>query len=150
MPDLDAPGSAGGEHAPLFELEPCGVAAATDHATLSADRRRTQRQLDILGRGLHPLTAALRAYIPLHKQAAPSEDRTAPGRRCGTCWYRHVFTHPENGKPYPKCLADDGVRVTHGAGTDVRRWWPACTDHSFGDPTLSDDAARYVPPEADR
>ncbi len=35
-------------------------------------------------------------------------------------------------------------RVTHGAASDVRAWWPACADHTYGD-GISDDAARHVP-----
>jgi len=30
---------------------------------------------------------------------------------------------------------------------DCRGWWPACTDHSYGDPRTSGDAARWVPAE---
>jgi hypothetical protein len=40
-------------------------------------------------------------------------------------------------------------RVTKGPGSDIRRWWPACEDHTYGDPKLSEDAARSVPAEVD-
>jgi hypothetical protein len=54
---------------------------------------------------------------------------------------------PARRRTYAKCVIDEAKqypRVSHGAGTDVRAWWPACKDHEWGDP-LSDDAARWVP-----
>jgi hypothetical protein len=36
-------------------------------------------------------------------------------------------------------------RVAHSASSDVRAWWPGCSDHEFGDPAVSDDAARWTP-----
>lgn len=140
---------------PLFDL---GSAAPGPRIPgLSADRRRTQRQAAHLACGLHPLTAALGYPIRLHPDAAPADDRAAPGRRCGNCWYRHVLDHHD--RTYPKCVytrqdardfARQPERITHGAGTDVRAWWPACRDHTYGDPALSPDAARYVPEVTDQ
>ncbi|MFJ8818186.1 hypothetical protein [Amycolatopsis thermoflava] len=86
------------------------------------DARRTERQGRYLASGVHPLTAALGHPVPLHAEAAPAASRTAPGRRCGSCRFRRPGE-------YPKCTAHDGARITRGAGTDVRAWWPACTDH---------------------
>lgn len=126
---------------------------------LSADRRRTIRQAETLARGRHPLGGdKWHAYLRLHPDAAPHDDRKAPGRRCGNCWYRRLIATNGN-RLWPKCVfgAENPTdadrygalpRVTHGAGTDVRRWWPACVDHSYGDPALSDDAARHVPEPA--
>lgn len=115
---------------------------------LSADARRTQRQLEVLAAGYHPLT-----NTRLHPEAAPFDDRSAPGRRCGNCRFREVLAYRQNA--FPKCMfpGDLGAdeievlgppRVTHGAASDVRAWWPACADHTYGD-GLSVDAARCVP-----
>ncbi|AIJ26386.1 hypothetical protein [Amycolatopsis methanolica] len=90
----------------------------------SPDARRTERQGQYLAAGAHPLTAALGYPVKLHPGAAPAADRAAPGRRCGNCRYRRPGR-------YPKCLVHDGDRITRGAGTDVRAWWPACTDHEL-------------------
>jgi hypothetical protein len=119
---------------------------------LSADRRRTLRQAADLEARRHPLTGRR-----LHEEAAPAADRKAPGRRCGNCFFRtSAMWH---NKTFLKCahpgsLGADEIsvtappRVTHGAASDLRNWWPACPDHVYGDPGLSDDAARYVPEAA--
>lgn len=136
----------------LFDVEPVIPAPV---GKLSPDRRRTQRQAEHLARGLHPLTAALRYPIKLHAAAAPADDRDAEGRRCGDCRYRRPVGGGHDGR-YPKCVEGyqerdpakkyaGPPRVTNGAGTDVRAWWPGCVDHEYGEPKLSDDAARWVP-----
>ncbi len=127
---------------PLFHLDVEPIPDVRPEP-LSADRRRTQRQTEFLERGQHPLAAALDWPIRLHDEAAPVDDRTAPGRRCGNCWERQVFRY--HNRSYAKCTYGDGVRVTHGAGTDVRAWWPACCGHTYGDQAVGPDAARYVP-----
>ncbi len=98
-----------------------------DVSPLSAQRRRTARQLRTLQEGFHPL--GLNTFmLPLHADAAPANDRHAPGLRCGTCLFRRV-----NHRGYPKCgfgANNRGMpRATHGAATDVRAWWPACRDY---------------------
>lgn len=93
------------------------------------DKRRTDRQLEALQHNAHPLSVALRTHIPLHADAAPAVDRTAPGLRCGTCVHRVTPFREVAGK-YPKCsLGGEWARATGGPGTDVRAWWPACTDY---------------------
>lgn len=76
--------------------------------------------------------------LRLHPEAAPAGDTAAPGRRCGTC--AHLT---RNGWGYLKCGFGDGVRTSHGAGTDVRRFWPACVDHenrpTATSPTISEE-----------
>jgi hypothetical protein len=63
--------------------------------------------------------------------------------------------HPD-ARSWPKCYIDEvnptdampnpqSLRITNGAATDVRAWWPACTQHTYGDTAVSPDAARYVP-----
>jgi hypothetical protein len=84
---------------------------------LSADRRRTKRQKDMLANGVHPITRQ-----PLS---------TVEGATCGTCALRHQFGH--RNKTYAKCTlgAPDsqpqlGPHVTRSASSDVRAWWTAC------------------------
>jgi hypothetical protein len=133
----------------LFEVEP--VALPPPAKKLSADRRRTQRQAEAIESGVHPLSLATRSHIPLHPDAPPR--RGEPGKTCGDCKMRQKLSYHR--RSYAKCVlgyqaTDAGQpspppRVSHGAGTDVRAWWPACKDFEWGDP-LSDDAARWVPP----
>ncbi|MEU3452118.1 hypothetical protein ABZ671_00545 [Micromonospora sp. NPDC006766] len=127
-----------------FRVEP---AMAEPVGKLSAGRRRTQRQSQALTARVHPLGLALGRTLRLHPDAPPADDRQAPGPRCGSCWYRQVLGY--HGRSYAKCTADDGSRVSHGAGTDVRAWWPGCVDHSPGDTSLSPDAARHIPDPAE-
>jgi hypothetical protein len=113
----------------LFDVEPDARPVPTEG--LSADRRRTLRQTDALAAGQHPLAVALRWPLALHTDAAPADDVKAPGLRCGTCRFRELTLH--NDYRHPKCMygATDKTapRETRGAGTDVRRWWPACRDY---------------------
>lgn len=127
-----------------------------DMAGLSPNRRRTARQLDALRNGYHPLALALpvdvNRHLPLHPEAAPVDDQKAPGRRCGNCRWRRVRAFPKCVYPENRSAEDyehDGPpRVTRGAGTDVRAWWPGCRDHEPGDPDLP-DAMRWVPDTAE-
>lgn len=118
---------------PLFEgYEPAPAPVVPDD--LSPDRKRTYRQQQDVTNGRHPLTGG-----PLHPEA--STDRNAgSGRRdpftCGSCVFRVLIGY-HNGE-YPKCLWPDGIdagsgrrwpRVSHGAASDVRAWWPACPSY---------------------
>ncbi|MEU8023739.1 hypothetical protein AB0B88_16140 [Micromonospora haikouensis] len=131
--------STAGETQPgLFDVDPQWqpAAPATEPpAPLSAGRRLTLRQAATLDGGRHPLTRG-----PLHPDAAPADDRRAPGHRCGTCQHRR----PVGGtaRSYPKCWhgwsgrpEDTPPRYSGGPATDVRAWWPACRDHQPADPT---------------
>lgn len=126
--------------------ELAGVATLFDVATparpepLSVDARRTRRQADAVAAGAHPL-ALVRPGIRVHPDAQGSAATKANTDqrplRCGTCIYRGSIGG------YPKCLwrpagdvpGSDGryrnapPRVSSGAGTDCRSWWPACTDY---------------------
>lgn len=111
----------------LFDAAPYQVGPAP-HDRLSADRRRTVRQARDLAKGRHPLTGG-----PLHADAAPHDNREGLGLRCGTCRFRILSDH--HNRTYAKCWwpnPDTGgtaLRLTHGAATDVRVWWPACADY---------------------
>jgi hypothetical protein len=94
---------------------------------LSPDQRRTRRQAAVLRQGQHPLTLVLSAPLRLHPDAAPADDRKAPGLRCGTCAFREIRHYGP--RAWPKCTFGDGVRMSHGAGTDIRAYWPACRDY---------------------
>lgn len=75
-------------------------------AQLSADRARTLRYRQLLGRGVHPITGA--------RLAGNSET-------CGTCGHLDRYRHRT--KTLIKCELND----TRSAATDVRVSWPACT-----------------------
>jgi hypothetical protein len=83
---------------------------------LNRRQRLTARQQLSLDSGTHPIT-----HVPLHPDAAPAGDRTAPGLRCGDCALL-VRNHFQ----YLKCGARNGRLMTRGTATDVRRWYPAC------------------------
>lgn len=118
--------------ATLFDADPYAV-VPTPSEKLSPDRRRTLRHAAKLARGEHPI-----AYLRLHPDAAPHEDRTAEGLRCKDCVFRVVFAH--RSRSYPKCTYpvdptfgpltpfDLGrmVNASHSAATDCRGWYPAC------------------------
>jgi hypothetical protein len=140
---------------PLFPITPALLDIPNDAPALTAERRRTLRQRAMIERRVHPL-AALGAHLTLHPEAAPI-DLGLPGRRCGNCRFRELM-NLGSARDFPKCTfpgsmtADQyartgGPRVTRSAASDVRRWWPGCTDHEYGDPDLGPDAARYVPPD---
>jgi hypothetical protein len=100
---------------------------------LSAGQRLTLRQRADVAVGRHPLT-----------HGRLSADSAA---RCGNCRFRVLERWHD--RTYPKCAARDGARIAHSAQSDVRAWWPGCTDHEYGDPKLSPDAARSGPARGD-
>lgn len=130
---------------PDYEPEVAVLPPSAD-PSLSADRRRTLRQAEAIADGRHPLTGG-----PLHSLASRHRDAAAPKSdpfTCGSCYFRASLAY--HNRAYPKCLANDGARISHGAGSDVRAWWPACPDYTPGD-SISPDAARSIPtpiPEA--
>jgi hypothetical protein len=114
--------------APLFEMEPVPLPPVEK---LSADRRRTLRQHAQVEAGVHPLIG-LRARPDLGT--------------CGGCERRVLLGY--HGRTYPKCEEHE---ITHGAGTDVRAWWPACERFVPASPAPlldSPDAARWIPEES--
>jgi hypothetical protein len=126
-----------------------GLTGSPSPSKGSAQQRRTAKQRAGIPYGVHPLTYALDGMLRTHPDAA------ADGRTCGNCRFRQVVDSGSK-RRYPKCTADAGPcspslatttpsRMSHGSGTDVRRWWPGCIDHQFGDNALSQDAARSGP-----
>lgn len=121
---------------------------------VSRDRRRTQRQRDLITAGVHPLTLTMMPRLKLHPESGTGTD----DRRCGNCRYRESTLHHDY--RYPKCyfpgvgmgpedLRKHGYpRVSRGAATDCRAWWPGCTDHEWGDPRMGPDAFRSGPSSA--
>jgi hypothetical protein len=117
----------------LFETE--NLASLTPRARekpekLSADRRRTARQRELITRGHHPLAYLGAARHPDTRGLA--YERTDPTGRdltCGSCRFRRLQFG--GARDYPKCIVPgDGspmTRATSGASSDVRAWWPACT-----------------------
>jgi hypothetical protein len=98
---------------------------------LSEGRRRTLRQKQAMEHGSHPLSL-LGAFLRLHPEAPPAGDRKAPGPRCGTCRFAEG-----NVGGYLKCTRGRSGEIgtpsfrrgpyeTHGGGSDLRAYWPAC------------------------
>lgn len=116
--------------ATLFpDLVPIELPDAEPGEKLSADRRRTLRQRADVERGRHPLTGGRLS--------------SEPDVRCGNCRFRELFGH--HNRSYPKCTRADGLYLTHSAASDVRAWWPACTEHEWGASRMSPDAMRSGP-----
>lgn len=140
---------------PLFDGFDTPAPAPDKVPGLSSDQRRTVRQADMIRRGIHPLTGG--RLHPLSEIRASRDDAKDLPYRCGSCVFREVI--PYRGKSYPKCTwtgslgADDIERwgldvlpwVSHSASSDVRAWWPACSNYSAGESSLSRDAARFIP-----
>lgn len=133
----------------LFPADPYTAATAPGEP-VSADRRRTLRIAASIGHGVHPLALA-RPGVRLHPDADPghtaSPENTADRPlRCGTCRWREQL-NAGGARDYPKCAwrpatdqPDDrgrhrGMppRYSASASTDVRAWWPACTDWQPGE-----------------
>ncbi|MCU1614518.1 MAG: hypothetical protein JWO98_2058 [Frankiales bacterium] len=132
-------------------LFPEPTRTAPDPTEGTTGERRRARQAAAIALGQHPLSVALGTPLPLHPAAS---DGAEGGPTCGTCDLRE--RRGGGVKSYPKCLAGatvrrrrpqpsdpasrrvdaDGLivwteypRATHGAGTDVAAWWPACHDY---------------------
>jgi hypothetical protein len=104
----------------LFGMEP---ETGEPAAGLSDGRRRTMRQKALIDAGRHPLSAVTSRPLRLHPGAPDPDDRKAPGPRCGNCQFIEAW----GAHGYLKCLRGDKQPfATHGAATDLRRWWPAC------------------------
>lgn len=99
----------------LFPVDP--IEPTEPARSLSADRRRTLRQQQMIANGVHPVTRRL-----LRPQ----------GGTCGDCAHLHGEHH--HNRTYYKC---DLTVVTNGAATDIRLSWPACNGYAD---TIASDA----------
>lgn len=96
---------------------------------LSADRRRTLRQAQAVASGVHPLGLVF-SWVRMHPDAdrvASVDDRKDLPLRCGSCCFRQLSSH--HNRNHAKCTEGWPARASHSAATDVRAWWPACTDY---------------------
>lgn len=89
-------------------------------------RQLTRRQAFLVRLGWHPLARALKRNLRLHRDAIADPAVRRGGPRCGTCVFRQLRGGAE--RDYPKCWLDP-LKVTRGPATDVRAWWPACTEY---------------------
>lgn len=81
-----------------------------------------ERQRAKLNVGLHPLSGVGgRGFLRLHANAAPADDKTAPGLRCGPCPLAGMV----DGFERKQC----SVAPARSHAADLVNWWPACTDH---------------------
>lgn len=123
----------------LFDLVPAAAVEASPAAPepqLTPGQRRIARQAAALAAGRHPLSLTVVDGLGLHAEAAPADDKAAPGRRCGSCRFRvlaggHARDFPKCRYPDPDTWPGRGgwPRETSGGATDVRAWWPACPQH---------------------
>lgn len=100
--------------------------------TLNDDAARIARQNRALLDGVHPLalvagTGVIRIHPDSAYATATKDNAKDRPLRCGTCVWR-------TSGQYPKCMFRSSStakpsRFSHGPATDVRAWWPACTDH---------------------
>lgn len=90
--------------------------------------KRTRRRAFLIALGYHPLTTATRD-LRLSPWAPRGDDRKAPGARCGGCrWFAPLDDEPGLPAGTNRCWINNGERVTRGAATEVRAWWPGCND----------------------
>lgn len=132
--------------------------SALDEPGITPGERLRRRQASQIANGYHPLALATRglrlhpdAPRLLDREAA-AEAGDYP--RCGTCafrvlWGGHARDFPKcefgvvetpitdemrarwplhYGRALPGAVERHYPRVSHGQLTDVRAWWPACTD----------------------
>jgi hypothetical protein len=135
----------------LFDMTPTPVPEQAVER-VSPDRRRTERQRAAVDRGAHPLALVVMS-VSRHPDTKggvyQAGDERGRDLTCGSCTHRE----PVGGgrRSYPKCLfGGQFQRVTSGAGSDVRAWWPACRDYQpapgAGDVRLRLDVRTEGPP----
>jgi hypothetical protein len=118
-----------------------GMARVSPPAKQSPGRRLTEVQSTRIRSGVHPLSGHVAGrYLPLHVEAAAPEP-SSPGRRCGNCRFHRTSTNRGTSNDYPKCHYQSPAaerntprafpRVSSGAASDCRAWWPACVDHEY-------------------
>jgi hypothetical protein len=117
-----------------------GMARVPKPESKSPGQRLTEIQSMRIRTGIHPLSGKVAGcYLTLHPEAAAPEP-SAEGRRCGNCRFRRPSNRGTS-RDYPKCHFQTPAyarnaprafpRVTSGAASAVRGWWPACVDHQY-------------------
>jgi hypothetical protein len=117
---------------PLFDLPDTAGVEPTPAVSLTDGQRRNARHLQRINHGIHPLGPPLR----LHPDADRTGSRDGPGPRCGTCQHR-ILVGGGHARSFPKCVwpktefssFKGSPRVSFSIASDVRTWWPACTDY---------------------
>lgn len=109
---------------------------------------RAERIRRCLALGFHPAGIPTGRPLRLHPDAAPPDDRTADGARCGTCTNRHQQRVSYTGVR-PKChqaappRRDPAAAYEPGRhGPDIPAWWPACTAYLPAPPSSSSSRGR--------
>jgi len=82
-------------------------------------RARSETQHLLMSVGMHPLAKLIKG-LRLHKDAAPMDDKLAPGLRCRDC--AELFHQTYTVRRYLKCKN----YPSRGEASDIRGWWPAC------------------------
>lgn len=104
-----------------------------ERPALGEKAKRSRRQAFLISLGYHPLSAVVPGRM-LRLAHDASRDRAGPGPRCRGC--AHFGQLDREGDPFERsqrCWFNKAERVTKGAATEVRGWWPACTDfHARG------------------
>lgn len=141
----------------LFPDDGLRVAPSHDEPELTYGERQRRRQGALIANGYHPLAGPLRNRLRLHPDADRAQNREDPqsGPTCGSCALRQLVGG--HAKSFPKCFAGTFTttitdeqrrnypmmyggakpgavsthhpRQTNADATDVKAWWPACTDH---------------------
>ncbi|MCX8559803.1 hypothetical protein OS122_02675 [Mycolicibacterium mucogenicum] len=111
----------------LFDL-PAEYVPPPPPEQLSRGERRKRLVESRIARGEHPL-----GRFRLHPDA-PVARGAGVGLRCATCRFRVLLEH--HNRTYPKCHfpvrigeRDTYPRDTNCESSDIRAWWPACTDY---------------------
>jgi len=122
---------------PLLALEAFEAPALRTTFT----RKLTKRQAFLIRLGWHPLARALKRNLRLHRDAVADPAVRRGGPRCGSCAFRQLRGGAQ--RDYPKCWLDP-LAVTRGQATDVRAWWPACTEYKE-DPKCRQPRSKSAP-----
>ncbi len=83
---------------------------------MSATRRLTERNRDMLRDGIHPAT--LKKLLPVEEDGKPET--------CGSCKHAAKVGNPDGNRHYWKC-AKHRLGMSRSTASDVRRSWPACS-----------------------
>lgn len=98
-------------------------------APIAPEQAALHRMHDAVQAGQHPLATVTGQPLPLHPDAAPALDMTAPGLRCSSCYWNTLA---------PAGRAGRCRRLDSDPPPDLRPWFPACADYEPPD---------YEPPE---